>query len=144
MGHGPDRAEIEDQLRPLGDRVIFTGHQDDVMRVLDAVDVLLHPSRVDAFPTALLEAMAAGVPVVASAAGGIPEIIENGVTGVLVPAPPSVDELVRGLGPVLDDRGTRVRLAEAGRARYCRDFTAEQWARRLRSVYDQVLQERRR
>ena len=71
MGDGPDRAEVAELLRPIGERVVLTGHRDDVMDVLDASDVLIHPSRVDAFPTALLEAAAASRPVVATNVGGI-------------------------------------------------------------------------
>ena len=64
------------------------GHRDDVMDLLDAADVLVHPSSIDAFPTALIEAMAASVPVVATNVGGIPEIVMAGETGQLVGAPP--------------------------------------------------------
>ena len=76
-GEGPTRgARGACGAAGVGD--VIAGHREDVMGVLDAADVLLHPTRVDAFPTALLEAMAAGVPVVASAVGGIPEIVDDG------------------------------------------------------------------
>ena len=86
VGDGEARERLEALAAPGSGAVTFAGHRDDVMEVLDAADVLLHPSRIDAFPGALLEAMAAGVPVVATAVGGIPDIVDDGVTGVLVAA----------------------------------------------------------
>ena len=93
-GEGPARAEVERLAAPLGDAAILTGHRDDVVRVLAAVDVLVAPVLGRRVPTALLEAMAAGVPVVATAVGGIPEIVEDGETGRL--APPPEPRRVRG------------------------------------------------
>jgi|SRR5215204_1476442 len=81
LGDGPAQAAIERQPEPLGERAGFTGQRDDVRRVLDAADFVLHPFRVEAFPTALLEATASGVPVVASAKGGLPAIVDDGRTG---------------------------------------------------------------
>jgi glycosyltransferase involved in cell wall biosynthesis len=142
LGDGPGREEIQRQLRSVGAATAFTGHRDDVMRVLDAVDVLLHPSTVDAFPTALLEAMAARVPVVASSTGGIPEIVEHERSGLLVPAPPQVAPVVEALDALLRDPALRGRLAAAGHERYRREFTAGDWAERLREVYEAALRER--
>lgn len=139
VGTGPARPEIERLAAPLGAAAVLTGHRADVMRVLDAVDVVVHPSRVDAFPTALLEAMAAGVPVVATAVGGIPEIVEPGRTGILVDAPPDVEALTRALEGLVADPALRRRLGEAGRERRGREFTAEHWARRTRAVYEAAL-----
>jgi glycosyltransferase involved in cell wall biosynthesis len=139
LGEGPHRADIERVLAPLGDAVVFGGHRDDVMRVLDAVDVLLHPTRWDAFPTALLEAMAAGVPVVATAVGGIPEIVDDGVTGLLVPAPPTGPDVTTALAALHDDAGRRRAMGDAGRARFAERFAVGAWARRLRALYDEVL-----
>ena len=139
MGTGPARPEIERLAGPLGPAAVLTGHRADVMRVLDAVDVVVHPSRVDAFPTALLEAMAAGVPVVATAVGGIPEIVEPRRTGILIDAPPRVDALTQALEALVADPALRRRLGEAGRERRAREFTAERWARRTRAVYEAAL-----
>lgn len=142
VGDGPDRDEVERWLAPLGGRALAVGHRDDVMRLLDAADVLVHPSTVDAFPTALLEAMAAAVPVVATAVGGIPEIVADGETGLLVSAPADPDALADALGGVLGDEETRLRLGAAGRARYEREFTARSWALRTRALYERVLTDR--
>jgi glycosyltransferase involved in cell wall biosynthesis len=138
-GDGPDRAEIERAAAPLGDGAVMTGHVDDVMPLLDATDVLLHPTLVDAFPTALLEAMAAAVPIVASAVGGIPEIVDDGHTGTLVPAPPDSERVAAALSPLIEDAALRRRLGEAGRERFRRDFTVEAWGMRMRPVYEAAL-----
>jgi glycosyltransferase involved in cell wall biosynthesis len=142
-GDGPDRERVERLATPPGDAMLMTGHRDDVMALMDASDVLLHPTFVDAFPTTLLEAMAAGLPVVATAVGGIPEIVEDGVTGVLVPAPPTADAVVEALAPLLDDAERRRELGAAGRKRFEREFTAEAYARRMRKIYENALGGRR-
>jgi glycosyltransferase involved in cell wall biosynthesis len=141
LGDGPAREEIRRLAEPLGGSVLLTGHRDDVLDVLCATDVLVHPTRMDAFPTTLLEAAAAGVPVLASAVGGIPEIVQDGVTGFLLPAPPSPDLLAGQLSKLLTDPGLCRQLGERAELRFAECFTAERWARRLRSVYDEVLAE---
>jgi glycosyltransferase involved in cell wall biosynthesis len=138
LGDGPARGQIERLAAPLGPAVVLAGHRDDVPDVLAGADVLLHPTSRDALPSALLEAMAAGVPVVASAVGGVPEVVVHGETGVLVPAPPTAGDVAAALSRLLAEHDLRARLGRAGRERYERDFTAERWARRLRAVYEQV------
>lgn len=139
VGDGPSRSEVERLAAPLGQAAILTGHRDDVMALLDAVDVLVHPSRFDALPTALLEAMAARVPVISSAVGGIPEILDGGASGTLVDPAGGASELSEALARLLSDAAARRRLGEAGRARFEREFTARSWAERMREVYDSVL-----
>jgi glycosyltransferase involved in cell wall biosynthesis len=138
-GDGPARDEVEAALEGLGPRATALGHRSDPMAVLDAVDVLVHPSRVDAFPTALLEAMAAGVPVVATPVGGIPEIVVPEETGLLTSRSPDAPELAAALGRLLRDDGLRATLAKGSRERFEAEFTAVRWAERLRALYDMVL-----
>lgn len=144
VGQGPERDRIARLGAPLGDRVIMAGMRTDVMSMFDAVDVCLHPSRADAFPTTLIEAMAASVPVVTTKVGGIPEMIEAGQSGILVSPPPTADHLARALTPVLTDPQLRQRLGEAGRERYARQFRGDLWLARTRALYDQVMGETRR
>jgi glycosyltransferase involved in cell wall biosynthesis len=122
--------------------VILVGHREDVMELLDATDVLVHPSHFDAFPTTLLEAMAASVPIVATAVGGMLEIVEQRVSGILVPPPPTAGALADALRPLLEDVALRRRLAAGGRARFEREFSALPWLQRLRGTYEGVLRER--
>lgn len=138
-GDGPHEQAVRLHAAPWGDAVVLAGHREDTMELLDASDVLVHPSHFDAFPTALLEAMAASVPVVATAAGGMLEIVEPDVTGILVPPPPSAGAFAGALTPLLEHAELRTRLGAAGRARYERQFAADAWARRVRAVYDGIL-----
>jgi glycosyltransferase involved in cell wall biosynthesis len=119
--------------------VLLAGYRRDVMAVLDAADVLVHPSRRDALPTTIIEAMAASTPVVATRVGGIAELVEDGVSGVLVPAPPAASQLAAALAGLLGDEALRRRLAAAGRTRFEREFTAERWAARMGELYRSVL-----
>ncbi|HEV3002596.1 MAG TPA: glycosyltransferase family 4 protein [Solirubrobacteraceae bacterium] len=139
LGEGPERAAIERLAAPLGDRVVLAGQRGDVMEVLDATDVLLHPTRIDAFPTALLEAAAASLPVVSTRVGGVPEIVADGTTGVLVAPPPSAGAVAAALARLLEDPALRARMGAAGRRTFEERFTAEAWAHRLRALYEEAL-----
>lgn len=139
VGDGPLRAEVARMASALGDRALQIGYRPDVMAVLDAADVLLHPSRHDALPTTIIEAMAASTPVLATRVGGIPELVDEGVSGVLVPAPPAASELAAALGELLRDPHRRRRLAAVGRERFEQEFTADRWAARMGELYRSVL-----
>ncbi|HEY4529603.1 MAG TPA: glycosyltransferase [Luteimonas sp.] len=117
IGDGPLREELQARTRALGidSRVHFTGARDDVARLLPALDAFVLPSRTEGLSIALLEACAAGLPVVASAVGGNPEIIEDGHTGLLVPSDDAA-ALQAGLRRLLADDALRHRLGCAARA----------------------------
>lgn len=142
VGDGPERDRLEAQAgSAVGAPVHFAGYRTDVDAVLRAADLVVQPSLADAFPTALLQALAAGVPVVASAVGGIGEIVVPEV-GELVPAadPAALAQALRRLAA---DRAGRHELSAAARERYEREFTAQAWAARLADIYRQVLAESR-
>lgn len=141
-GDGPHEEAVRRHAAGLGDAVVLTGHREDTMELLDASDVLVHPSHFEAFPTTLLEAMAASVPVVATGTGGMLEIVDPAVTGILVPPPPTAAALAAALTPLLEHAELRGTLGAAGRARFEREFTAAAWARRVRAVYHGVLASR--
>jgi glycosyltransferase involved in cell wall biosynthesis len=143
VGDGPHRREVERAVAALDGRGIMAGHRDDVMAVLDAADAMLHVPRFDALPTAVMDAMAAGVPVVGARVGGLPELIGDGA-GVLLGVEPSAEEVASALGALARDPGRRAALARAARARFEQRFTAAAWAQRLRALYDEVLAERGR
>ena len=124
------RAEAE--RLGVGDRVVFAGHRDDVPALLAGCDVFCLPSSMEGLPLVVLEAMARGKPVVATAVGGTPELVVEGETGLLVP-PGDPEALARALGRVLQDRDLAARLGGAGRERAVAEFS-------LRSMTDRVLQ----
>ena len=137
IGDGPMRAQWTELAARLGvgDRICWAGHRRDVDTLLAGCDLFVLPSLDDAFPTVLLEAMAAGLPVVASNVGGIPEIVEDGVTGRLVP-PGDAGRLAE----VIDELLTYpTSMGAAGRARAQREFSTEAWIARLDRVYREVL-----
>jgi glycosyltransferase involved in cell wall biosynthesis len=141
-GRGPQR----ERLRRLGDqlmpgRVELLGFVDDVDSVLRGASVLAIPSRAEPFGLVALEAMRAAVPVVGFAAGALPEIVEDGVTGLLVESG-SVAGLWSALRRLLDDRALAKRLGLAGRRRFTRQFTAERMAAETESLYEAVIRRR--
>lgn len=139
VGDGPKRTEMERATRGLGDRVMFAGYRKDVVDVLDAVDILVHPSSLDAFPTAILEAMAASVPAVATAVGGIAEAVQDGETGVLIPAPATAANVRAAVEPLLAEPRLRRRMAARGRERFENEFRVDRWIDRLLTVYESAL-----
>ena len=141
VGDGPERVSLEARARRLAlvpDRVAFSGFRDDVLDVLAASDIVVHPSLEDALPTTLLQALAVGVPIVASDTGGIPEIVTSDI-GVLV-SPGSVDALVEGLRQMIELLPA-AEMGDAARARFAEEYDAVIWAKRLRCLYDEVLAE---
>lgn len=130
------------QLR-IADRVIFAGFRQDIQSVMAGLQVFALPSLWEGFGLVLLEAMAAGKPVVASRVSAIPEIVADGVTGLLVPPMDSV-ALAEALTQLLQDERLRSSLGQAGRRRVRQRFTIEASARALDSVYAEVLGNGRR
>ena len=139
VGEGPEREAVTRAMSHLGDRALVVGHRGDVPAVLDATDVLIHPAHIDAFPTVLLEAMSARVPVVATSVGGVPEIVDEGETGLLFDAPPNAEALAGSLRPLLADPGLRNRLGEGGRRQFEAKFTTDRWIERSLSAYESVI-----
>jgi glycosyltransferase involved in cell wall biosynthesis len=144
LGGGAHARVITQQAGALGGRVTVTGHRDDVIDVLDAVDVVVHTPRTDALPTTLIEAAAAGVPVVATAVGGIPEIVIDGRTGVLLAPDAPATAIATALASVLASHEVRARLGLGARLRFEHRFGVEHWAANLRAVYDEVVERERR
>lgn len=140
-GDGPLRPELEARVRSdlaLRDRVRFIGYRSDVPTLLRAADLVLHTSLEDALPTTLIQALAVGVPIVATDVGGIPDIVTPDV-GRLVPT--RSDAIAAAVLALLENPGLRATLGAAGRLRYEERFESEGWARRLRGIYDEVLAE---
>jgi glycosyltransferase involved in cell wall biosynthesis len=126
----------------LSEAVHFAGHRTDVARMLAAMDILAHTSVApEPFGRVLIEGMAMAKPVVASGAGGVPEIVLDGETGLLV-RPGDDQELARALLCLLHDPGRAEALGQAGRQRVETHFTADHHLRQVQEVYGEVLGDR--
>jgi glycosyltransferase involved in cell wall biosynthesis len=139
-GNGALRLAMEARVKELGltSRFRFLGFRRDASRLIAAFDIVAVPSHVEPLGNATLEAMAAGVPVVGSRVGGIPEMIIDKMTGQLVP-PRDPAALAQALEPLLLDAGRRVQLGRAALARARDTFSLSSHAARLHGVYDDVL-----
>lgn len=124
----------------IADRCTFTGLVDDVERRLQCVDVLVSLSDTEGTPRAVLEAMAMGVTVVATAVGGVPDLIANGRTGVLVPVgPTTVAAAVAAIRSLLADPSRLRAIGQAASQALKPDFLIDGMAERTRAIYDSVL-----
>lgn len=143
-GDGPLRPDIERALRAedRASAVELLGQRDDIPTLMAAADVVTLTSRWEGLPYTLLEAGASGRPAVATTVNGVPEIIVEGETGLLVPAgePARMAERVQGL---LNDPAGAARMGAAARRRVQEHFTAERMAERTMSIYERVLARRR-
>jgi glycosyltransferase involved in cell wall biosynthesis len=142
------RDELEDYADRLGlgDRVVFAGFRSDVPALLSEVCVSVLPSLSEGLSNVLLEAMAAGVPVVATSVGGTPEVVEDGVTGLLVP-PRDASALAQAIGSLLADPDRGRSIGHAGRLRVAEQFSLEATVRKTEDLYERLLRgvrERRR
>lgn len=141
VGDGIRRAWVESlaRERAIEAWVTFTGFREDVADLLAAMDCfVLASTRTEGVPQSLLQALAAGVPVVASAVGGIPEVIEDGVTGLLVP-PGDVPALAAGIRATLADPVSARRRAAAGRGAIALSFSRARVIDRLIALYEELL-----
>lgn len=139
VGDGPEREALRRLAIALkvDDRVRFEGHRRDARRYLTAFDVFVLPSRFEGFPLAIVEAMLAGLPVVATDVGSVAEAVAGGETGLLVP-PEAQSTLARALRRLLDDAELRARMGANGRARALERSPASM-AQTYAALYDEIL-----
>jgi glycosyltransferase involved in cell wall biosynthesis len=142
MPLGQTRQELVDLTHHLGldDAVIFTGFRNDVARLMSAFDVFVSASRNDPNPRVVLEAMAVGLPIVGTTSGGVPEMIEDGASGVLV-EPENSEALASAIAWLLSEPGLAKRLANAARERVSTLFEASIHAGNVERVYRELLAE---
>ncbi|MFF0905455.1 UNVERIFIED_CONTAM: glycosyltransferase family 4 protein [Kocuria sp. CPCC 205316] len=143
LGEGELRQNLEDLVAESGlaGSVHLPGHRGDARMLLDAADVFALPSRAEGMPLALIEAMEAGLPVVATRVIGSTEVVTDGETGLLVPAQ-DAGMLAEALVKLLGDGEVRALYGAAGRKRYLRDYTVEAMVTRTQAVYDLALDAR--
>ncbi len=141
VGDGEERSSLEDELdaRHLREHVLLLGHRNDVYRLFEAADLFVLPTLFEGHPFSLLEAMAHGVPVIASDASGIPEILQHEVHGIVFPAGSS-EALKGALLDALRNPTKMRRLAEAAAIR-ARDFTEEQMVSQTMNVLRSLARE---
>jgi glycosyltransferase involved in cell wall biosynthesis len=140
VGDGAERAALEELAADLGvrDRLVITGWNDDARDYLTALDVFVLPSDFEGFPLAIVEAMLAEVPVVATDVGSVGDAVVDGVTGLLVP-PGDSKALLRAIESLLADEDLRRRLAARGRQLAVERFSADVMARSYEKLWHEVL-----
>lgn len=143
-GEGPERARVESAIARLGfgAGVRLLGERSDTPTLMRAADVLVLPSSEEGLSNVLLEAMGIGLPVIATAVGGTPELIEDGVTGRLLPSG-DAEALAAAIAALFADTGERRRLADAARAQAEARFTLDAMVERTACIYDRCLRDRR-
>jgi glycosyltransferase involved in cell wall biosynthesis/peptidoglycan/xylan/chitin deacetylase (PgdA/CDA1 family) len=143
-GDGPCRGALVAQARELKilDKVQFLGHRDDVANVLAEADLFVLPSRTEAFPNSVMEAMAAGLPVVASDVGGIPELVEDTQTGHLVP-PGDSTALAQSLIGLIERPERIEELGRAARRRVEQTYSFGRMVSQFETLYETQLDARR-
>lgn len=136
VGDGSLREKLEVQLRQLKvyDKFIFLGWREDIPEILSVIDILVVPSLNEAVGRILLEAGYYGVPVIASCVGGIPEVVKDGVTGILVPSGNGA-VLTQGLLSLLNDKAKRASMGKVAREWVRVNFSAEIMVRQISELY---------
>lgn len=140
FGQGALRATLEAQVSRLGlaGDVRFAGFREDLPRWMGALDLLVHPAYMEGLGVSLLQASAAGVPVIASRAGGMPEAVRDGDNGLLVP-PGDADALQAAIERLVADPALRARLGDGGRALIAREFSPDAMVEGHLAVYHELL-----
>lgn len=140
VGDGPQWENLQNQIKELGleKEVFMPGFRDDTVNVLNALDIFVLPSRMEALGTALLEAQACGIPVMGSRVGGIPECISEGESGLLFEAE-NVEDLKEKLETLLKDQALRERLAHNTRPHIESTFSVKKMVENTIAVYEKVL-----
>ena len=142
VGDGPERTRLEALCGSIGGQVIFAGQTNDVQTFYAVADVFALPSHSEGSPNVLLEAMAANLPIVATAVGGVPEMVENNNSARLVSAndPPA---LAAAIASLLTDKDLAQQLAKNAAALVDTQYNPENYARSLVGTYSEVIEGRR-
>lgn len=140
LGEGPQKKELVDIVKKwrIESAVVFAGFKDDVEKLLPAMDVFVLPSLTEGTPMSLLEAMAYGIPTIASAVGGIPRIIDQSSAGVLVT--PGIPEEISDKMMLLYNNPSLIsEIGKAGQRKVKEQFDIKRWARRIEAEYTRLI-----
>ena len=143
VGDGPERQNLENlalQLR-IDSKVIFAGFWQTTREILDTMDIFVLPSLSESFPNALLEAMAAGLPCIATSVGGVMEAVEDGVNGFVVP-PANVSSLENAIKSLLEGSDQYLMEIRERAVRKASLFTKERMVAQVESVFEEALNAR--
>lgn len=140
VGDGPQRQSLEETTAHLGlnGKVTFTGSRSDIPEILSLLDVFVLPSLKEGLPMALLEAMAAKVPVIATNVGAVPKLIEDGVSGILIP-PKDSQAISNAIMEVLSDEQRALNMAQKGFERVRDNYSSATMAQKYLALYNDLL-----
>ena len=140
VGEGRQRPEIERRVRELGvgENVVMLGTRPDVRMIMGLSDLVVLASHEEGFPNVILEAMAAGKPVVATRVGGVPEAVEDGYTGLLVP-PRDPEALAAAILRLLNDRDDAIEMGRRGLERMKERFTIDRMVKSYETLYEKLM-----
>ncbi len=143
VGEGYLKNELEQLARDLGieNDVEFVGEREDIPQILSIMDIFVLPSALEGFSNVILEAMATGLPVVATNVGGIPELVVNKQTGILVP-PDEPEELAKAIVDLLRDKNTSREMGKRGRERIEKYFGLEKMLGEYDALYQDLIREK--
>jgi sugar transferase (PEP-CTERM/EpsH1 system associated) len=137
VGDGPEKRNLESVRKrlPIGDRVLFLGERDDVDKILSAFDFFVLPSRNEGISNTILEAMATGLPVIATDVGGNPELVKHGCTGLLFP-PGDCEALVNALNFYIEQNPHMIEIhGRNARERVIREFSLKRMVKEYETLY---------
>jgi L-malate glycosyltransferase len=137
------KSEMEELARKLNleGSVIFTGQREDVADILRDVDIVVHPSLSEGLSNVILEAMAAAIPVVATRVGGTPELVQDGVTGLLVP-PGNASDIAQAINRFLDEPAMARAFGDSARRRIIQEFSIDRMLRQTENLYWKLWEKR--
>ncbi len=143
IGGGRREGEMRQLAAEMGlaGRVYFLGPRDDVPDLLAALDIFVLPSHSEGVSLALLEAMAAGLPVIATAVGGLPEVVTDGENGLLIP-PQDPEALAQALARLLADPDLAKKLGESARRHVVANFSLERLGREINEIYGELVEKK--
>lgn len=137
IGDGPLRADIS-KIISKNDRIKLLGWRDDIPDLLNKMDIFFLPSRWEGLPRTVLEAMASGLPVVASCVDGTPEVVKESLTGFLV-NPDDIDSYINKLEVLIKDKNLRIKMGKDGREKVKKYFSYNNIIKKTINLYNQIL-----